>query len=154
MKRLGKVVGATASASLLLGLYVGSLAPARASTLPLLQTNTVLSAQFDPVLPGMTDLTATVTLALVNGLLVSPSGIVNFSESEDGETTGLGGATLSACLLGLPAISGLTQATCSATIQLPSDYFDCFTTASASYSGDTDLLALPSVGTTGFSDDC
>jgi hypothetical protein len=58
-----------------------------------------------------------------------------------------GTATLSKCLLGLPSLLGITQATCSATVSLTGHGFCYIQEITATYSGATDLIAEPSTGT-------
>ncbi len=101
-----------------------------------------------------TTLTATVTLELVKGLLITPSGQVTFSETEYTPVPGGGysesyytpqNKTLSNCLLGLPSIGGLWQETCTASVKFVMTNGTCGPTEmSAGYSGVSDLLAGPS----------
>jgi hypothetical protein len=129
------------------GLFMGTMAgatPAGAATLPFLSTTTTVSVSPAAGIP--TSATATVSLELVNGLLITPSGSVTFVESNDGRIVPLGSAPLSKCLLGLPSLLGITQATCSATVSLTGYGFCYIGTVTASYSGATDLIAKPSVG--------
>lgn len=133
------------------GLFIGvlaSTAPTGAATLPLLSTTTVASVA--PATGDVTTATATVSLELVGGLLVTPSGEVTFTEYANGYLEGsrvtLAPVPLSRCLLGLPALTGITQATCSATVSLVHNGFCFVQEITASYTGATDLIAKPSVG--------
>jgi hypothetical protein len=139
----GKAAALAMGAGLFMGTMAGA-APVSAATLPLLTTTTTVSVAPAAGIPETA--TATVSLELVKGLLITPSGSVTFVESNDGSVVPLGSAPLSKCLLGLPSLLGITKATCSATVSLADDHFCYIGTITASYSGSTDLIAKPSVG--------
>jgi hypothetical protein len=144
MKFLGYKAAAVAmGAGLTLGTMAGLAPSAGAALLPLLPTSTVVSSNGTASVRPTT-VTATVSLELVQGLLVTPSGSVTFHNTNGQSSSVLGTAPLSSCLLGLPSLLGLTQATCSATI--PIRNFCGLGTVTAVYSGATDLIAEPSTG--------
>jgi hypothetical protein len=60
-------------------------------------------------------MTATVNLELLHGVLITPSGTVDFTASDGQNWVEFRGAPLSSCLLGLSPILGLWDETCSAT---------------------------------------
>ena len=150
MKRMHhKIAGCLLAVGLFAGMAGVAAAPAGASTLNLLSTTTTAEALANPS-AGTVTLTATVTLELVKGLLITPSGTVAFSGTNDSGTVALGSGTLSKCLLGLPSLLGLWSETCTTT-DVPTaseqSMLDCETfTIAAQYTGDGDLLAKGSTG--------
>jgi hypothetical protein len=99
-------------------------------------------------------LTATVDLDGLDGVFVSPSGSVGFSETYYAPGTGeqyypIQTATLSGCLLGLPSVAGLWQATCTASVTFKMTYGNCGPSRIvATYDGTSDLIAGYSTSTT------
>jgi len=160
MNRLShKVAGAVLATGLLIGVLAGAAPGVGASTLNLLSTTTsVVATQPN----GGVELTATVNLELVKGALVTPAGSVNFTAVNENVNEGtpidLGQATVSDCLLGLPALLSLWHASCTATLDTA---FESATleswcspwTITATYSGANDLVAKSSFGITSF-DSC
>jgi hypothetical protein len=148
LSAIGLMVGLTttavvtpASAALQLGLLP-------TSTTVSASQNTVVVQSTDPsFVPQSTVLTATVKLAPVGGLLITPSGVVTFTARDaHGDTINLGSAPVSACLL------SLTKCTAAVTTNkfyvATADQANGGTTwtVTASYPGD--LVAKPSNGTT------
>lgn len=121
--------------------------------IPGLPTTTALSVSnptFTSGTPSVT-MTATVTLKGLKGALITPSGNVEFDATQYPPGGGenyypVKDVTLSRCLLGLPGVKGLWDATCTATYTLQLNEGTCGPTEfEADYSGSTDLIADPSV---------
>jgi hypothetical protein len=144
-----KMAGGLLAVGLFAGMAGAAAAPAGASSLNLLSTTTTASALANPG-AGTVTLTATVTLELVKGLLITPSGTVAFSGTNDSGTVALGSGTLTRCLLGLPSLLGLWSETCTATdapTAAEQSALNCETfDIAAQYTGDSDLLAKGSIG--------
>jgi hypothetical protein len=153
-----KAAAAVMGAGLIVGTLAGAAPVAGASTLPILSTTTAVSYTPNELPDGgfnSITVTATVSLELVKGLLVTPSGVVTFTDTVEGGngpiTVPAGSATLSKCLLGLPSLLGITQATCSASVVVTVDQMYCGSNVfTGTYSAATDLVAKPSFGTTTF----
>jgi hypothetical protein len=148
MRRFNHLVAGTVlTGGLLIGGIAGSIASASAATIPLLPTTTSVVAS--ETAAGVVHSTATVAIDLVDGLLVTPSGAVTFTATQGNSHISLGSGYLSACLLGLGG------ETCKTTVKpgiRATDALErCGTwTITATYTGDTDLLAQASSGTTKF----
>jgi hypothetical protein len=152
-RMLGTLAGLTLLTGTALAGFVGA-APAGASfSLNLLGTTTTLGASpaqivstYQPLngfTPESTTLTASVELAPLGGLYVTPAGTVTFSATDyDGSVLQLGSAQLGTCLL----------TACTATLSTDAFYVDepdlnsTSWTVTASYPGD--LVAQPSSGKT------
>jgi hypothetical protein len=151
MKIRHKTVGALLVAGLFAGGLIISTVPAGAESLGLLSTTTSVSESSVPG-SGVDTLTATVSLELVKGALLMPTGTVVFSGSDNSGNYALGTGTLSRCVLGLPGLFGLWQETCTATdvpTAAQADLLDCTPLSiEATYSASADLLAKPSDGFT------
>jgi hypothetical protein len=149
MKRSHIKIGGTA---MTLGLIAGSLAgavfPAGAASVNLLTTNTSVEASPDTTSDSSpVTVLATVTLELVKGALVTPSGEVNFSLTSGGVNSPLPSEPISSCLLGLPSLLGIWTETCTATLKT-ADLECSMGTIWAVYSGSTDLVAEASKDST------
>jgi hypothetical protein len=152
MRSKYKLSGAAVAIGLVVGTFAGT-AGAGASALGslgiALPTTTSLASTTPIFVDGVEQvtLTATVDLDGLNGVLVTPSGSVGFSETYYSPGVGekyypVQTAKLSGCLLGLPSVVGLWQTTCSATVTFKLTYGNCGSTEiSAGYSGTSDLIA-------------
>jgi hypothetical protein len=139
-----KAAAALMGAGLTVGTLAGIAPSAGASTLPLWTTTTSVAITAAPGNNGVI-VTATVDLAVLKGLLITPSQTVTFLNTDfEGNVTTLGSAKLSSCLLGLPSLAGITQATCSASIPVANAC--SLQEVTAIYTSDGDLIAKPSEG--------
>ena len=146
MKRTHRII---AGSALVVGSLFASLGAAgtfagATAVLPLVPTFTTVSST-DPFVSPVT-LSAHVIIPLVTGLLVTPSGWVDFyDQSGENAPTTLGAAQLTHCLLGL-RINGLLTETCTATLNYTGEGIAGCSQLIAYYSGDGDLLAQASEG--------
>jgi hypothetical protein len=148
------------AAAATLGLAVGTLAGTSGAGADVLgglaglalHTTTTLTSTTPTFVDGVEQVTlhATVSIEGIKGALITPSGQVDFAGTYYASGTGeenypLQPANLSSCVLGLPSILGLWQATCSATATFNLTYGNCaLTEISAEYLGTSDLVAGPS----------
>jgi hypothetical protein len=148
------------AAATTLGLAIGALAGTSAAGADVLggldglalQTTTTLTSTTPTFVDGVEQVTlhATVSIEGIKGALITPSGQVDFEETYYASGTGeeiypVQAANLSSCVLGLPSVLGLWQATCSASVTFNLTYGNCApTTISAEYLGASDLIAGPS----------
>jgi hypothetical protein len=133
------------------GLLAGAMAMtgsvSSASSLAVLSTTTSISVSAGTITDQNQPITfsSVVDLEIVHGLLITPSGSVSYSAVDpNGNKVALGSGTLTKCLLGLPAISGVTTATCNASYTSEALTTDGTWTITANYSASSDLVAKPS----------
>jgi hypothetical protein len=156
MKRFNQLLaGGLLGASLLTGVIAGTAGSAGAATLiPLLPTvTTVVATQAPQVGEGRPPvvISSSTQLAVIGGLLITPSGSVTFTAVNGPTRVPLGSTVNGSCLLKLSPLLGSCTSTLVLNPTLTQLLDDCGGwTIVAYYSGSTDLVAQPSTGSAFF----